>query len=65
MLRSATLPLREMLAAGLEKSGEEIHRLRGFMAAELRKTVDLRAWLARVVVFAKLLGKCDLEYAIF
>jgi hypothetical protein len=44
---------------------EVILRLRWFAAAERRKTVDLRAWLARVVVFAKLLGKCDLEYAIF
>ena len=48
-----------------KKMAKKIHRLRGFVAAERRKTVDLRAWLARVVVFAKLLGKCDLECAIF
>jgi hypothetical protein len=65
MIQDATLPPRKMLAVGLGKDGGEIHRLRGFVAAERRKTVDLRAWLARVVVFAKLLGKCDLECAIF
>ena len=59
------------LASGNARHGargevrEVIHRLRGFVAAERRKTVDLRAWRARVVVFAKLLGKCDLVCAIF